>query len=150
MKVIVTLLIIISFFFYSCKSSRNWKYNYAARHTAKNDYRVIELDSTSNYYIIKTSDSLNHNITVVVEKLSKQIRGKKIKVNQTYTLSTRSIYDDFSGANLGMQVEGKMVWLSKDSYDYRYTENLGNENDTIINGREIINGKKDKVIFGHD
>jgi len=66
-------------------------------------------------------------------------------------LSTRSIYDDvYAYGNYNMTVEGKNVWNNSDSYDYRYTENLGNENDTIINGREVINGKKEKIIFGHD
>jgi hypothetical protein len=149
MRLVVRLFVIVCLLFYSCKTSQSWKYNYSQRHTLKKEYKIIELDSTPNYYIIKT-DSANHSITIVVEKLSRQIRGKKLLVGQSYVLSTRSIYDDVVGANLAMTVEGKEVWFSKDSYDYRYTENLGNDNDTIINGREVVNGKKDKIIFGHD
>jgi hypothetical protein len=144
-KIFVIFLILIC----SCKSSK-LNYNWDSGHTSTENYKISELDSTPNYYILKASDQKNKKYTIIVEKLSRQIKSKKITVDRNYILSTRSLYDDVFGGNYYHTVEGKKVWESKNLDDLRFTESMGNENDTIINGKEIINGKKQKIVFGHN
>ena len=133
---------LLLFIIISCKTQKQQEYDYSKDYTKTAKYTILEVDSTENYYIFKTNEiNTIQKTTLVVEKKSKQLKKMKIIKNINYQFSTYSLYDMVFGGNYCHDVEGKRVWCSQDSYDLRFTETMGNENDTIIDGKLIVGGK---------
>ena len=127
MKIVRSLILLSTILLCFCSSKKS-KTAYNHEHTLTAEYRILEFDSTPNYFILKTeNEASKEKATIVVEKESKQIKKKKIKVNQNYILSTYGIFDLVYIGNYYHAVEGKKVWNSDELTDLRFTESMGNE-----------------------
>ncbi len=140
----ITIITLIISFFWSCFNARTSVYN----HSELNEYKVNQIDSTNNYYILKSLDRSNKNVTLVIEKQSKQLCNLNLTTGKKFKFSTYGLFDLVHLGNYEHLVEGKKVWSSEENVDLRFTNSMGNENDTIINGRIVLNGKRNKIKFG--
>lgn len=133
---------VLTILLFSCSSSKNKDINYSPDYTSTAEYKIIGVDTTKNYYLLNaTNNTTQAAVKIVVEKKSKQIKNQKISINNNYKLSTYGIYDLVAIGNYSHYVEGKRVWTSDEKIDLRFTDSMGNEKDTIIDGKLIINGK---------
>ena len=125
----------------SCSSKKSNSSNHFD-HTLTAQYKILELDSTPNYFILKTENNISkEKATIITEKSSTQIKDNKLEVYKNYSLSTYGIFDLVHIGNYKHNVEGIEVWNSNQLVDLRFTESMGNENDTIIAGKLVVNGK---------
>jgi hypothetical protein len=93
-------------------------------------YFIHAIDSTKNYYILKTT-TVKDTTVLVIKKRSKQL-VKNLKTNQSFTFSTYK-YGDFINPEYELchYVEEKLVWCAQDYYeknlDLHFTDDMGNE-----------------------
>lgn len=92
-------------------------------------YFIQEMDSTNNYYILKTT-TIRDTAVLIIKKSSNQLI-EDIKTNQSFTFSTYR-YGNFINPKheLCHYVEEKLVWCAKDYYEKNlelyFTDDMGN------------------------
>lgn len=90
------------------------------------EYYIIVLDSTMRYYTMETLVK-NDTAILVIDKKSKQLKGKKLKENQLYSFDTYRHNDVITpNASLCHFVDDKLVWCFTDNKELYFTEGMGN------------------------
>lgn len=90
------------------------------------EYYVISLDSTQRYYVMETLIKKDSAV-LVIDKKSKQLKGKKLSTNQYYGFSTYRHNDVITpNASLCHFVDDKLVWCFIDDKELYFTEGMGN------------------------
>ncbi|MEX0995696.1 MAG: hypothetical protein WDZ45_01455 [Flavobacteriaceae bacterium] len=92
------------------------------------EYTITNIDSTYNFYLYKGKVNKTDPILLVVDKKSKQLKGRTVKVGETYIFKAYRLYDLFAfNAHMCHNVDNKEIWCHNDKIDLRFTDGMGNE-----------------------
>lgn len=92
------------------------------------NYLITSIDSTNNYYLFKGKANKTDSLLLVVDKKSKQLKDKNVKVGETYFFTAYRFYDIFAlNATMCHNVDNKEIWCHSDKVDLRFTDGMGNE-----------------------
>ena len=121
MKIFYSLVLLI--FFFACKP-----YEYHSDYKRTSDtYKISTIGKTEKYFVLRTFNEKGSAL-LVIEKKSKQLKGKKLKAGNSYIFKTYSFYDTVAfGPNMCHEVEGIRIWRSTKEADLRFTDRKGNE-----------------------
>ncbi|WP_282079681.1 hypothetical protein [Aquimarina algiphila] len=92
---------------------------------AQKKYRVIEIDSTENFYFVTIKYWFKKG-TIVSPKNKKEIHKSKIKVGERHLFKLKT-YDSkkiILGQNYSFAIEGKILWYSDKEYNIYTSESL--------------------------
>lgn len=99
-------------------------------YTSEEDYKILEINETPNFYILLVSNKELEKLKIVIEKKCYQINNQKISNNNFIKLKTYSLFDViFAGDEYLYVIENKEVWRSNENIDLRFTGKMGNEKD---------------------
>lgn len=88
----------------------------------------MKIDSTEDYYILKTLlTKSNDSVTLVINKLSKQIIENELKLNCIYEFETYTFFDIVAlGGPYCHDVQGINVWCDSEDSGLHFTDSMGN------------------------
>ena len=99
-------------------------------YTSEEDYKILEINETPNFYILLVSNKELEKLKKVIKKKCYQINNQKISNNNFIKLKTYSLFDViFAGDEYLYVIENKEVWRSNENIDLRFTGKMGNEKD---------------------
>jgi hypothetical protein len=99
-------------------------------YTSEEDYKILEINETQNFYILLVSNKELEKLKIVIEKKCYQINNQKISNNNLIKLKTYSLFDViFAGDEYLYVIDNKKVWRSNENIDLRFTGKMGNEKD---------------------
>ncbi|WP_394775874.1 hypothetical protein [Flavobacterium sp.] len=93
--------------------------------SAQKKYRIIDVDSTENFYFISIKHWLKKGI-IVSPKNKTEINGTKIKAGKRYLfkLKTYNSKKIILGQKYSFAIEGRIVWYSDKEYNVYTSESL--------------------------
>jgi hypothetical protein len=125
------LFLVITVFLYSYDgfSQTKREQRIIKRSRVRTQYLIHAIDSTSNYYLFKATNTKRDSVLLVVDKFSPQLkRYKKIELERNYTFKTYRFFDvPVLKPVFNHKVDDEEVWSFNEEIDLRFTDGMGDE-----------------------